>query len=38
MVTSPVAFLLAGVLDWVVLFGRYAYVRARGRSADWFDQ
>lgn len=36
LVTGPVAFFLAGVIDWLVLAGRYARARARGRGADWY--
>jgi hypothetical protein len=31
LVTGPLAFLLAGAVDWVVLLGRYARARFRGR-------
>lgn len=36
LVTGPAAFLVAGVLDWVVLLGRYLSARGRGRRADWY--
>jgi hypothetical protein len=31
LVTGPVAFLLAGLVDWIVLLARYARARFRGR-------
>jgi hypothetical protein len=31
VVTSPGAFLVAGVADWLSLLTRYAWARARGR-------
>jgi hypothetical protein len=36
LVTGPAAFLLAGVIDWVVLLSRYVRARARGRGTDWY--
>jgi hypothetical protein len=35
LVTSPVAFLVAGVIDWAALFARWAWARARGRQVEW---
>jgi hypothetical protein len=34
LVTSPPAFLAAGVADWATLLARYWWARARGR-APW---
>jgi hypothetical protein len=31
-VTGPLAHLYAGVVDWIVLFARWRYARARGRD------
>jgi hypothetical protein len=36
LVTGPVAFLAAGVVDWLVLLARYSAARARGRRHDWY--
>ncbi len=36
LVTGPAAFLLAGVIDWVVLLSRYLYARGQGRRSDWY--
>ena len=38
IVTGPAAFLAAGVVDWLVLLGRYAAARARGRRDDWYAE
>jgi hypothetical protein len=32
LVTGPVGHLVAGVVDWAILFSRYAWARARGRE------
>lgn len=31
-VTGPLGHLVAGIVDWAALAGRYAYARARGRE------
>jgi hypothetical protein len=36
LVTGPAAFLVAGVLDWATLLGRWLAVRVRGRRSDWY--
>jgi hypothetical protein len=38
LVTGPAAFFAAGVVDWLVLIGRYAAARARGRRHDWYEE
>jgi hypothetical protein len=38
LVTGPAAFLVAGLLDWVVLLSRYLYARGRGRRVDWYGE
>ena len=35
LVTGPLAFFVAGVIDWLSLLGRYLAARARGRRPDW---
>jgi hypothetical protein len=32
LVTGPVGHLAAGVVDWLVLLGRWAWARTRGRD------
>ncbi|MGI8920211.1 MAG: hypothetical protein ACR2HD_00840 [Solirubrobacteraceae bacterium] len=32
LVTGPLAFLAAGVIDWLVLLARYVAARLRGRD------
>jgi hypothetical protein len=32
LVTGPLGHLAAGVVDWLELFGRYVWARARGRD------
>jgi hypothetical protein len=32
LLTGPVGFLVAGVIDWVVLVWRYVWARARGHE------
>jgi hypothetical protein len=32
LVTGPIGHLVAGVIDWVVIMGRYVLARARGRE------
>jgi hypothetical protein len=36
LVTGPAAFLVAGVLDWAALLGRWLAARMRGGRADWY--
>ena len=31
LVTGPAAFLVAGVVDWLLLLVRFAWARARGK-------
>jgi len=38
LVTGPVGFFAAGVVDWLVLLWRYAAARARGRRHDWYAE
>ena len=38
LLTGPFGFLLAGIVDWVVILARYAAARARGRGRDWWAQ
>jgi hypothetical protein len=38
LVTGPLGFLAAGVIDWFVLARRYAAARARGRRHDWYTE
>jgi hypothetical protein len=35
LLTGPVGFFAAGVIDWLVLLARYLAARARGRRPDW---
>ena len=37
LVTGPVGFLAAGIVDWLVLLARDSAARARGRRHDWYD-
>ena len=36
LVTGPVGFFAAGVVDWLILVWRYAAARARGGRDDWY--
>jgi hypothetical protein len=38
LVTGPVGFFAAGIVDWLVLVSRYAAARARGRRHDWYAE
>jgi len=38
LLTGPLGFLAAGVIDWLVLARRYAVARARGRRHDWYAE
>jgi hypothetical protein len=34
LLTGPLGFLVAGVIDWLELLGKYLGARARGRRPD----
>lgn len=35
LVTGPIGFLAAGVIDWVVVVRKIAWARVRGRRVRW---
>jgi hypothetical protein len=35
LVTGPLGFFAAGVIDWLALLTRYLGARVRGRRPDW---
>jgi hypothetical protein len=35
LLTGPLGFFVAGVIDWLELLAQYLGARARGRRPDW---
>jgi hypothetical protein len=35
LLTGPLGFFVAGVIDWLALLARYVRARTRGRRPDW---
>jgi hypothetical protein len=35
LLTGPLGFFVAGVIDWLDLLARYLGARVRGRRPDW---